>query len=99
MRNEEINQNERRNSQRWPCAKGILWRIHGGHRVRHGWIPERSMDGIVIAAATEDAAPVGTCILPTDDRGSLRHGFRQGVICRIADLDAGWNLLFVEILA
>lgn len=57
------------------------------------------MDGLVIAAAREDAAPVGTHVFPTDDGGSLRHGFRRGVICRTAELDAEWNLLFVEILA
>ena len=99
MRKEKSDQSERRNSERWPCAKGILWRVRGGRRVRQGLIPERSMQGMVIAASKGDAAPPGTFVVPTDDRGSLRHGFRTGVICRTAELDAEWNLLFVEILA
>jgi hypothetical protein len=99
MLKEKTGTNERRNSKRWPCAKGIQWRERGGRRVRHGWVPERSMDGMVIAASRKDAVPAGTFVFPTDDHGSLRHGFRTGVICRTTELDAEWKLLFVEILA
>jgi hypothetical protein len=96
---EALDQKERRRSQRWSCAKTISWRIKGGRRVRKGLVPERSLDGLVIATAKKDAVPTGTFVLAGDDRTGFRHGFRNGVICRTVDLTEGTSLLFVEILA
>lgn len=91
-------QKERRRSQRWPCDKPIDWRIQGGRRVRHGVIPERSLDGLVIATSKRDAAPAGTRVLPSDDDAINRLGFRCGVICRTAEV-SDKCFMFVDILA
>jgi hypothetical protein len=90
--------NDRRRSQRWPCDKPIDWRVQGGRRVRHGMIPERSLDGLVIAASKQDAAPAGTRVSPSDDEAGTRLGFRCGVICRTAEVSDQY-LLFIDILA
>jgi hypothetical protein len=90
---------ERRRSDRWMTAKTIDWRISGGRRVRHGVVPQRSMDGIVICTGPEDVAPEGTRVFPVGDQSGLRHGFRDGVIRRTSQIDMETHLLFVEILA
>jgi hypothetical protein len=96
---EKMDSRERRRSERWQCAKEIHWRIYGGRRVRHGLVPERSMDGMVIATSKEDVAPEGTRVFPSDHQSALRHGFHAGVVCRTTELDQETELLFIEILA
>jgi hypothetical protein len=90
---------ERRRSNRWLTAKTIDWRISGGRRVRHGVVPQRSMEGMVICTGREDIAPAGTRVYPAGDDSGLRHGFRDGVIRRTSQIDLETHLLFVEILA
>ncbi|MGA3066624.1 MAG: hypothetical protein ABSF29_07230 [Tepidisphaeraceae bacterium] len=99
MEIEKLDINERRRSERWQCAKPIQWRVRGGRRVRQGMVPERSMSGMVIAAARQDLVPVGTQVRPGDDQTCVRHGFRAGVICRTDIVDGQIYLLFVDILA
>jgi hypothetical protein len=90
---------ERRRSNRWLSAKAIDWRIFGGRRVRHGVVPQRSMEGMVICTGREDIAPPGTHVSPGTDESGLKHGFRDGIIRRISQIDIETHLLFVEILA
>lgn len=94
----EATEQERRRSQRWPCDKPIRWRVRHGRRLRDSVVPERSLCGIVIAAAKADAVPTGTFVFPGDDQNSVRHGFRTGVISRTADLNEQQCLLFIDIL-
>jgi hypothetical protein len=99
MVHQQCEKRDRRRSERWECAKAIQWRVQGGRRVRHGVVPERSMDGMVIATGKEDVSPRGTKVFPGDDQSGLRHGFRAGIVCRTVELDQDKHLLFIEILA
>jgi len=90
---------ERRRSGRWSCGKTLFWRVPRGRRVRRSVIPERSLEGLVIAADKEDAAPPGTFVIANDESMRDRHGFHTAVICRTEKTSNGLFLLYTDILA
>jgi hypothetical protein len=90
---------ERRNSQRWFSGKEIRWRIHGGRRIRVGFVTERSLNGITISAADPHLSEPGTILKPADHGAGVRHGFRVAVVRRIHRIQEGDHKIFVEILS
>jgi len=89
---------ERRHSERWVTDKTLSWRRHHGKKIRSCPLTERSLNSIAFLSPASDAPPIGAIVHPADERGSLRHGFRVGVVRRKEEI-SGDQLVFMEILA
>ena len=90
---------ERRSSDRWLTNKLIAWRVSGAARTRGGAVVERSLHGLVIEVTGHDAVDPGVMIVPADDSGAQRHGFRSAIVRRVERQRDGQRLMYVELLA
>ena len=89
----------RRRSKRWKTDKPIEWRIYRGRRIRDGRVIERSLEGLVLAAAGDAPASPGMRFFVSGPSPIEQHGFKSAVVRRTAIRADGRRLMFAEIEA